>query len=199
MPRVKEVSGRMMEKAQKILCEKLGVEQLSMMVVAELKSNKSMRIISCDNVKEHGVMGVAELKCVEFDNKKKEHYCGSGGGQREGTSLECTVCTVVWSGECGESMNGPSATNLATSRVKRCTFTFTKGGPSVKRGGGQASEIIRRFEERKGNTDNNIAHSSDSSDGLKYISVIPFISSKKISFPIFGGKSGKAGEVRIFS
>ena len=112
-----------------------------MMGVAELKSNKGLRIISCDNVKEHGVMGVAELRCMEFASKK-EHYCESGGGQREGTSLECTVCTVVWSGECGESMNGPSATNLATSRVKRCTFTYTKGGQSIERGGGQASEII---------------------------------------------------------
>ena len=59
------------------------------------------------------------------------------------------MCTVVRSRECGESMNGPSETNLATSRVKRCTFTYTKGGQSIERGGGQASDIIRRFEERK--------------------------------------------------
>ena len=58
--------------------------------------------------------------------------------------------------------SGPSATNLATSRVKRCTFTYTKGGQSIERGGGQASDIIRRFEERKEKTDINIAHGSDS-------------------------------------
>ena len=83
-----------------------------------------MRSSSCDNMKEHGVMGVAELRCMEFASKS-EHYCESGGGQRKGTSLECTVCTVVRSGECGDNMNGPSATILATSRVRGCTFSYT--------------------------------------------------------------------------
>ena len=88
-----------MMETQNISCEKLGVDQLSVMGLAELKSNQSMRSSSCDNMKERGVMSVAELRCTEFASKK-EHYCESGGGQREGTSLECTVCTVVRSGEC---------------------------------------------------------------------------------------------------
>ena len=62
---------------------------------------------------------------------------------------------------------------------QECKFTYTKGGPSNKRGGGQASKIIQHFEEKlQGGTktDDNIAHSSDS------YSNISFISSKKISF-----------------
>ena len=57
---------------EKISCEKMSVEQLSMMVVAELKSNTSMSSISCDNVMEPSMMGVAELQCNKIVNKKKE-------------------------------------------------------------------------------------------------------------------------------
>ena len=91
------------------------------------------------------------------------------------------MCTVVRSGECGDNMNGPSATILATSRVRGCTFSYTKGGQSEERGGGQASNIIRRFEERKGKTDaNNIAYRSDSSDSSDNLKNISSISSKKM-------------------
>ena len=151
-----------------------------MMGLAELKSNQSMRSSLCDNMKERGVMGVAELRCMEFASKS-EHYCESGGGQRKGTSLECTVCTAVRSGECGNNMNGPSATILATSRVRGYTFSYTKGGQSEERGGGQTSNIIRRFEERKEKTDvNNIANRSDSS---KKISVQNFKNFKNRKLP----------------
>ena len=67
----------------------------------------------------------------------------------------------------------------------RCPFTYTKGGQSIERGGGQASNIIQRFEERKEKTDINIAHRSDSSVSFKKISSV---SSRKISFPNFNNR-----------
>ena len=75
------------------------------------------------------------------------------------------MCTVVQN-ENGMYENGPSAANLAISRINRCISIFTKGGPSSKRGGGQASSIIQHFEEKlQGETDKVIiANSSDSSD-----------------------------------
>ena len=139
-----------MRKTQNISCDKLGVDQLSVMGLAELKSNQSMRSSLCDNMKERGVMGVAELRCMEFASKS-EHYCEGGGGQRKGTSLECTLGTVVRSGECGDNMNGPSATILATSRVRGYTFSYTKGGQSEERGGGKHLPSFEGLKKEKEN------------------------------------------------
>ena len=162
-----------------ISCEKLSVYQFSMMGLAELQSNATMSISSCDSMIEEqpSMMSVAELQCKGSTNKKNEQKCGGGDGQSEVTGKQCTVCTVVQN---EKYENGPSAANLAISRMNRCISTSTKGGPSSKRGGGQASRINQHFEEKlQGETDKLIiAHSSDSSDSQN----ISFISSKKISF-----------------
>ena len=46
-------------------------------------------------------------------------------------------------------MNGPSATILATSRVRGCTFSYTKGGQSEERGGGKHLTSFEGLKKEK--------------------------------------------------
>ena len=153
----------------KISCEKMSVDQLSMMGVAKLQSNTVMGNSSCSSMSEEksSMMSVAELQSYERIDMVKKCYCVIG--QSESSDNKCTVCTVE---------NGQSATNLAASRIIKCISTSTKGGPSSVRGGGHELKVIQQFEENlHGKTEKqNITHSTDSTEKISFVSSI---SSKK--------------------
>ena len=180
-------------------CEKMSVDQLSRMGVAELQSNKDMRERSCSNPvpgwnienigsdidfafgarsgwksSQGGInsevsepvyevlggvrkevpsnMSVAELQSYEKNRMFSGQRCDLVIGQSESSSKKCTVCTV---------QNVQNVTNLAKSRQIRCISADTKGGPSNKRGGGHALEVIQQFEESLlGKTDKKIRPST---------------------------------------
>ena len=140
---------------EQIVCvksrEKMSVDQLSMMGVAEFKPNKTMSDSLCNSMSEDkpSKMSVAELQSYEQNRMFSGQRCDLVIGQSASSSKKCTVCTVQ------------NVTNLAKSRQIRCISADTKGGPSSKRGGGHALEVIQQFEESLlGKTDKQIRPST---------------------------------------
>ena len=108
-------------------------------------------------------MSVAELQSCEHNGMVSGQICDIVIGQSESSRKMCTVCTAC------TVKNVQIATNLAKSRQTRCIFADTKGGPSSKRGGGHALEVIQHYEESlHGKTGKQIL--SESTENISFVS-----------------------------